>query len=62
MLSDLPPDLVQLGPRFQVDVDGLAADAPRQIPLRPMAPVTGLRESTYRQRRDARADSGGTLG
>src|ERR1700728_2707728 len=28
MLSDLPPDLVQLGPRFQVDVDGLAADAP----------------------------------
>ena len=37
MLSDLPLDLVQLGPRFQVDVDGLAADAPRQIPLRPMA-------------------------
>jgi hypothetical protein len=48
MLSDLPPDLVQLGPRFQVDVDGLAADAPRQIPLRPMAPVTGLRAGAVR--------------
>jgi hypothetical protein len=48
MLSDLPPDLVQPGPRFQVDINGLAADTPGQVPLRPMAPVTGLRAGTVR--------------
>ena len=48
MLGDLPPHLVQLRPRLQMDIDGLAAHPAGQVVLRPVPPVTRPRARAVR--------------
>ncbi len=48
VLGDFPLGLLQFRPGFQVHVDGLAADAPRQVVLRPVTAVPGLRAGAVR--------------
>jgi hypothetical protein len=48
VLGHLPLGFVQLRPRFQVHVHRLAAHPAGQVPLRPVAAVTGLRARAVR--------------
>jgi hypothetical protein len=48
VLGDLGPRLLQLRPRLQVHIHGLATDAAGQVPLRPMPAVPRLRARTVR--------------